>query len=258
VQGAWGGILCALLLAAPAAAERPLDAAATDQTESPFTVGPGRFLIETAAVAYTRDRSGGRTEETWSVLETTLRAGLLEGLDGEIFLQPYKRVDDRDGVGNLTLRAKLNAWGDAPEPWETSFGVLPFLEIPTGGDVGRRRVEGGVALPAAWRIGPAASLHGMLQVAAVRDAAGNDYDAQLQHTAELVVTPFGPPLGGLSPYLEYAGTAAVEGSADYVAQLATGLTLQLGADTAVDVGVILGLNEAAPTARTALNLTLRF
>lgn len=240
---------------------RPLDAAATDETESPYTVDAGHVQVESVLVGYARDESGGTGRDEWVALETLVRLGLTNVLDVGLQFAAYRRVEEAppspvsDGFGDLELRLKGNLWGNDPEPGQRTAAAWALaLTLPTGTDLSGDHVQGGVFLPAAWHAASWLDFQAMLQFDFVYDEDGRDYDADLVHSAEAIF-----PLGErFETYLEYLGVVGLEGSAPYRSQLGTGLTWLLGANAAIDAGAQAGLSDAAPIVTTRLNLTLRF
>ena len=100
----------------------------------PYTVDAGHLQVETVAVLYARDHyTAGGADITTSYLSlgsTTFRLGLLNNLDFGVTIPPHIRLRTRDrttgatttqsGLGDITLRAKLNLWGN--DGGSTAFG----------------------------------------------------------------------------------------------------------------------------------------
>jgi hypothetical protein len=98
---------------------RPLSTDRPDVTESPYTVDAGHFQVELSFFEYARD-NGGNVDE-WDVLPFNVKVGLTNNVDLELLVVPYVSVDvdnpfgggnDGSGFGPLTLRAKINLWGN--------------------------------------------------------------------------------------------------------------------------------------------------
>lgn len=240
---------------------RPLDAAATDVTESPYTVDAGHLQVESVLVGYARDESGGVGRNEWVALGTSLRLGLTNDLNAALQFAAYRRVEEAapspvsEGFGDLSVRLKGNLWGNDPEPGErTAAGWVVALTLPTGTELSGGHVQGGVFLPFAWHAASWVDTQAMLHFDFVYDETGRDYDTDLVHSAEAIF-----PLGErFETYLEYLGVVALEGSTPYRGQFGSGLTCLLGENAAIDVGAQAGLTGAAPVVTTSLTLTLRF
>ena len=105
--------------------------------------------------------------EGLAIAASNLKVGVLNNLDLQIIVETYnlQRTKDRDtgessrlsGFGDLTLRSKINLWGNDGGP--SALSVMPFVKLPTAGDdLGNGAVEGGVIFPFAMelpgRVGP--------------------------------------------------------------------------------------------------------
>ena len=76
--------------------------------------------------------------------------GITNTLDIQFVLESYVTekvmqggsTKKESGIGNITLRAKQNLWGN--DHGKTAMAILPFIYIPTGSN---SKVTGGVVLP---------------------------------------------------------------------------------------------------------------
>src|SRR5882762_3507586 len=109
-----------------------------DVTESPYTVDAGHVQAEFTLVEYTYDHGYGERTNGFSVLQANRKIGLLNNLDLQLVLNPYRNIltfgpslSHRDsGFGDAELRVKLNLWGNDGE--KTSSRVMPFVPFPAG------------------------------------------------------------------------------------------------------------------------------
>jgi hypothetical protein len=250
---AW--IAC-LATASAADFERELSADRPDATESPYTVEPGRFQVETSLWAFSRDREAGVETRTWSVAETNFKIGLAADHDLQLVLRPWVRESLRglgrgeaEGFGDIELRWKWNLWGNAGG--RTALGVMPFVSVPTRTAVSSGEWEGGVILtwatelPAGWGLG----VQG--EVDRGWDDASRRHEWDFLHT--LVIGRDLTERAGI--YLEYIGVA---GAHPYEASLSGGLTVAIGADLQLDLGGTYGLNDAAEDFSIFQGFTYRF
>jgi hypothetical protein len=226
---------------------RDLDTDRPDITESPITVDAGHFQAEFSFVDFTHDRTDGVTTDTLVVLPSNLKVGLLNNVDLQFVIDPYVNErtagrgasSRRDGLGDTQVRLKVNLLGNDGGP--VALGVMPFVKFPSATHgLGNDRYEGGLILPVKVKLPGEFDLAAMLEVAFIRDA-GDGYGTALLHTVNLEHKI----VGELSGYVEYAGTSFVGAGATYQAVVGTGLIYDLGKDAEVDVGVNVGLSDAA-------------
>src|SRR6266446_9436759 len=78
----------------PAQFLRALDTDGPGSTESPYTVDAGHFQVEMTLLACTYDRKSfhGVTQrsEEWGIASMLLKIGLLNQLDVQVLLEPYR------------------------------------------------------------------------------------------------------------------------------------------------------------------------
>ena len=243
------GLLLALL-ANPAFAARELTTDRPDTTESPFTVEAGRVQAELSFFEFSRDRANPEhanvSVEEWSLAPVNVRIGVTQNFDLHVIVEPqhHIRIVDRDarrtdtfsGVGDVTLRAKWNFWGNDGGP--SAFGLMPFVKLPTASSsIGNGRVEGGVILPVSFELPAGWGLAAMTEVDFVRNDANTGYDHKWVNTAS-----FDHKIhGDLDGFLELV--SQVGGAPVY--SFNGGLTYGIGEEMQLDAGVNLGLNRAA-------------
>lgn len=251
------------------AAPAPLREFTTDRpdtTESPFTVDAGHLQTETTLFGFTRshrDGQGVRTD-TYEVGTTELRIGLTPSIEANLFFQPYGRVvssdgsPDSEGPGDVTLRAKINLWGDdgVKEKGQTAFGLIPFVDIPTQpkNQVGDDRIGGGVILPLDVSLGGRFELGLNAGVDARRDDPARGYEAQVLLSVSLGcdwTEKFGT-------YYEIATVVNRRDPAGQIVNLDTGVTYKLGENLQLDAGVTLGATRAADQFSTFIGVSKRF
>lgn len=249
--------LLATLAAAQAADfQRELSADRPDTTESPFTVEPGRFQIESSLWAYGRDRTGGTETQAWTVAETNFKIGLAADHDLQFVVRPYVRESQRgfansdaEGFGDVEVRWKWNLWGN--DGGSSALGLMPFVSLPTQTAVSSGEWEGGAILtwatdlPGGWGLG----IQG--EVDRVWDEDSRRHEWDFLHS---IVT--GHDLTEtVAFYLEYFGVA---GAHPYEANLSAGLTWAIGSNLQLDLGGVYGLNDAAEDHSVFQGITFRF
>lgn len=224
-----------LLSPTPRAWMRELSTDRPDTTESPFTVDAGHVQVEMDAVSAERDE--GATEV--GVATTNLKLGLTTFADLQLILEPYQRSGGTTGIGDLTVRTKLNVWGNDGEG--TALAVMPFVSFATAtSGLGRGHTEGGVIIPLGLEAPLGFDLTTMLEL----DVAYHDD----HYGTDLIVTcSVGHDLvGDLGGYVEVASSTPLDGPEELELGLNGGLTLGIGEDVALDGGGRVGLTDAAP------------
>ncbi len=232
---------------------RPMSTDRPDATESPHTVDAGHFQVELSFAEYAR---GGGVDQ-FSVLPVNLKVGLTNRADLQLVVEPWVRLDADElgaveGFGDTQVRLKINLWGNDGGPF--ALAVMPFVQFPTGDDdLSTGRLEGGLIVPAAFELPAGFGLGVQAEVDFLRDAENADYGVAFVHTAALGRDISGP----LAGYIEYIGIASDDLGADYEAYGAAGLTLGASDDLQLDIGVNVGLTDAAADFVVFSGLSLR-
>ncbi len=240
----------------PRASRRELSADRPDATESPYPVDAGVVQIELGFVEFGYEEEDGVEVRSLSVAPVNLKLGLTRRVDLQLLFSPYERLDtdagpDADGLGSFGVRSKINLWG--LEGGRSAGALLPYVVFPTGdGDVSTSRIEGGLVVPVAFSLGGGWDLGVQAEIGFEHDGSG--YDTFISHTAVL-----GHDIvGDLAGYLEYIGEANLD-AGRYSPSLSGGLTYGLSADTQLDFGVVVGLdNPRTQDVRVFAGVTLRF
>jgi manganese/zinc/iron transport system permease protein len=263
--------LLVALVGAPAAAFghdaplRPLSTDRPDRTESPYTVDAGHVQLEMDAASLADDDADGVDARTIGLAAMNWKYGLSSRLDVQFVIPLYvrerirvsmpgggveatERVDE--GIGDVTLRLKWNAWGNDGGP--TAFGVMPYLTVPTADDAGDD-VVAGLILPLAVDLRPGWGLGTMLQLDWLPDADGDG-----RHVDVVLSSAVGRDLtDALGAFVELFLVASPEAGGSATATGNAGITLAAGPNVQFDAGVNLGLTESADDRVLFLGLTLR-
>ncbi|TRW17537.1 transporter [Glacieibacterium frigidum] len=251
----------ALIGAAPLFAAEPARRDFTtdrpDTTESPFTVEPGHFQVETTLFGYALGkREDGARPRSYEFATTNVRFGVTSALEIDVGIAPYGIFDPgtgprRQGVGAIELRPKLNLWGDDGGP--TALALLPFVSIPLdpGSGVGPDDVEYGVLVPLALDFGGGLGLGLNGGVVARRPDADRGYRAFGIATASLSVD-WSDTVGS------YFEAAAEIGDGQASTSLNTGITWQARDDLQFDTGVQVGVSGDADRFAPFVGVSLRF
>jgi hypothetical protein len=226
-----------------------------DKTESPFTVDKGHFQTETDLVSWTRDRSGSRLLQAWSIMPTNIKFGLTNRIDLQVISEPVtvERVRE-DGVaattrgfGTVTGRVKVNMWGN--DGGRTAFAVMPF--VTTTPTVRHAPVEGGVILPLGIDLGRGWNLGLMAELDAVA------IEGTRKHKGVLVtsITTSHGITERTGFYVELFREAA---RSPVITTADAGLTFGVTPNIQFDAGVNVGMSRAADGVNPFAGLSIRF
>ena len=252
-----------LLNPTPETAMRELSPDRPDKTESPYTVDAGHFQLEMDFVTFTQDTSDGVRTETWNVAPVNLKVGVLNQVDAQFVFDNYMYVRTTDhathstttqsGVGDLTMRLKINLWGDDNGP--TAFGLLPFVKIPTSTDhLGDNSVEGGMILPLAVKLPGDWDLGTEVAASEMRN------DTSPGHHAEFIqsVTLDHGIVGKLSGYCEFFSDISTTGGPGWIGTVDVGLEYLVTENVQLDCGCNIGVTRAADDVNAFTGVTVRF
>lgn len=252
-----------LLNPVPDSQLRELSTDRPDKTESPYTVDAGRFQIEMDVFNYAHDKTRQTRLDRYSVATTNVKVGLLPNLDFQMVLETYTHertkdrltgaVQRRSGFGDVTLRAKLNLWGNDGGP--TALAVMPFVKFPTNQDnLGNDAVEGGfifplaVELPWGWRMGVQTEFD-----------ISRDADERGYHPEFINSITFGHDIiGNLGGYVEFFSLVSTDNASPWIGTVDLGLTYQLTKHIQLDAGVNIGVTGAADDVNPFVGTSFRF
>ena len=255
-----------LFRATPKALMRDFATDRPDKTESPYTVDAGRVQVEMDMLSYSHDRT--RTaglDETitgMAVSPLNVKLGLRHDMDLHFVIEPHVRERTRvasaggistqrwTGAGDLTMRLKVNAWGN--DGGRTALAVMPFVSLARAETGERRQLAAGVILPLAVDLGGGWGFGTMAEFDVEKHATAAPY-----HVNGVLSATIGRELSGrLNAYTELW---ALEGAfTDFTATWDAGLTFALLPDVQLDGGLNVGLTRAADVANPFLGLTFRF
>lgn len=234
-----------------------------DKTESAYTVDAGHFQVEMDLLAYTYDRSKHEKVEGLAIAASNLKVGVLNNLDLQIIVETYnlQRTKDRDtgessrlsGFGDVTLRSKINLWGNDGGP--SALSVMPFVKLPTAGDdLGNGAVEGGVIFPFAMELPAEWGLGAQIEIDHSRDSSGSGYHQEFSNTVA-VSHDLGEKLGF---YVELFNSVSNERHSAWIATFDFGFTYAVTRDIQLDAGMNIGLTDAADDFNPFIGLSMRY
>ena len=234
-----------------------------DKTESAYTVDAGHFQVEMDLLAYTYDRSKHEKVDGLAIAASNLKVGVLNNLDLQIIVETYnlQRTKDRDtgessrlsGFGDVTLRSKINLWGNDGGP--SALSVMPFVKLPTAGDdLGNGAVEGGVIFPFAMELPAEWGLGAQIEIDHLRDSSGSSYHQEFSNTVA-VSHDLGEKLGF---YVELFNSVSNERHSAWIATFDFGFTYAVTRDIQLDAGMNIGLTDAADDFNPFIGLSMRY
>ena len=240
---------------------RDLSTDRPDKTESPYTVDAGHYQIETDLAIVSSDKSDQGIRTTWtSLLVSNLKVGLTNGIDLQAIISPSisQRVETPDGTdrtygrGDTLIRMKFNLIGNDGGDW--ALGVMPFAQIPSHtNELGSDRVEGGVIMPVAISLPGEWDLGTMAQF----NWAKNAEDDQMHGEYVGTLTIGHNIWGDLAGYLEFFSQNSDESGAKWVATVDTGLTYGATPNVQLDMGINVGVTEAADDLNPFVGISAR-
>lgn len=240
---------------------RELSTDRPDKTESPYTVDAGHFQVELDAVNYTYDRStqsGVLTSNGASVFVPNLKWGLTTNSDIQLIVESFRwSQTDQDGqksqstsFGNTTLRYKYNFLGNDSGP--VALAIMPYLEFPTSGQ-DPKDVQGGLIFPVAIALPFDIGMGMMFQWDLVRNEQSAGYHPNWVSS----ITFSRDLLGDLGGYVELFSEASAEAGSAWVSTFDFGFTYGLNPNTQLDLGMNIGLTEAADDLNPFVGITWR-
>lgn len=249
---------------------RPLSTDRPDTTESPFTVDAGHFQLEMSFfdLAYGRSSQDDQPMRALSVAPMLIKCGVLDNLDVQLGIDPWSEEWNRDGTagngfGDMMLRVKLNLWGNDSfaEPGDTSFGIMPYATFPTADSNldDDTHFAWGLIAPLSVKLPGGCQAGGMaeLDFTPANDAIGASGTTVSLLTSATVSFPV-PVIEDLSMFVEYAGTAALNGDAQYAGYFDTGFTFLTNPNTQWDGGIRVGVTDGADEFAFFAGLSLRW
>ena len=228
-----------------------------DGTESPTTVDAGHIQIETSLIDYSENHFEGTDFEALTTAATNVRVGLFNNLELQIVFDVYAHEQtqalgikqEAEGFSDITLRPKLNLWGN--DSGSSALAIMPFVKIPTDTELSNGEIEGGLIIPFGMELTDRVGLGLMAEIDWVYDADHDDYDTEVIHTAVIGFDA----TQTIGIYLEYIG---VVGPDDYQPFFSGGATLALTENLVFDFGAVIGLNDAANDLNIFSGFTVRF
>ncbi len=157
-----------------------------DITESAYTVDAGHFQFETDLFKTDHSSNDGIKTIQNQYNAFNLKSGITNTLDIQFVLESYvtekiiqgSSTNRESGIGNITLRAKQNLWGN--DHGKTAMAILPFIYIPTNSN---SKVSGGVIFPFALALSDDWDFGTELEIDLKDNQSGSGYHINLLASA---------------------------------------------------------------------------
>ncbi|HPX49765.1 MAG TPA: transporter [Deltaproteobacteria bacterium] len=240
------------------------------RAKSPFTVGPGRFQVETSVFSYLWDDNHFKRERI-SIGDTTLRVGFAKNLEAGVTIEPLiwqwlkngVREDDF-GLGDTEFRLKYHVYGpNYPQTMlpqgESALAVAPFFTLPTGtDDFGLDRMSFGVEVPIYFNVGGPFTVGLTPGIAYIPegDVFGDEDDEYIRVSNALAL--FYPFQSDLAGFVEFFARARTEEWSDWEGSMDGGILYQLTHEVQLNASLSFGLTDEAPDFTTQFGFAWRF
>lgn len=130
-----------------------------DVTESPYTVDAGHIQIESDLLRYKSSGTPDDFNRQYLFAPFTGKVGLTQSIDFqvtfEIYRLEYHKSDSEPkehhgNYGSLSLRLKRNVIGN--DSGKFALAVMPYIKMPANAFFEHHKAEGGIIIPAQWKI----------------------------------------------------------------------------------------------------------
>lgn len=250
----------------PADAMRSFSTDRPTKSNVPWTVDAGHYQLETdlGVYSYNHARTPPVNTRIWTVLDPTVKAGLTDRVELDLFfagLYTNIHVRDRatgatqqvDGYGDMTLRTKINLWGN--EGGASAFTLIPLVKFPTNsGGVGNDATEYGVIAPLALSAPYDVTVLLVPEFDSLRNSSNvrhHGHYAQIVNLSRKIID-------GVTGFIEFYADAGTERGEKTFYTLDLAAAWVLLPNLQLDIGSNIGLNEAAPTIQAYIGLAARF
>lgn len=230
------------------------------------TIDAGHFEIEADFANYATSSSNGATPRNFQTLDPTLKLGLTNWMDVEVQFNGLQHVESFDatspfnfqnvtGFGDVFLRTKINLFGNDSGPM--GFALIPYVKLPSSSNplISNGAVEGGLIAPFALRPGDFIVTL-MTEIDDLKSLTGNNRYANFVNLVS-VSHPV-PGTDGINAMVELYSSAGTDPATAPIYTLDFGMNFRLNQHVILDVGLNLGLNNAAPKAQVYTGISARF
>lgn len=231
-----------------------IDTDRPSRTDNQVTVPKGLSQLEFEVASYTHSRA--RADQL-SIGAFEARLGLSDRSDLQVQFAPFvserpgggKSPATTDGIGDTTVRLKLNLLGDDSDA--SGVAVLPYVKIPTAVN-GNGKVEGGLLFPMQLMIAKDTSLD--FEVGGSSKRTDDTNDNVFQFVSSYALTQkFGEKL---QAYLEFYSES--QPHTEWNATVDTGAAYLIDDNNQVDAGINVGVSPTADPFNPFVGYSVRF
>jgi hypothetical protein len=240
---------------------RTLNTDRPTKSNSPVTVDAGHFQIESDLFNYTHSNAGGVTTRLYTTLDPVLKLGVTDHIDLEVQFGGYNWLQTavpgagtfrQSGAGDLTLRAKVNLFGNESGP---ALALIPYVKVPTAAQgIGNGHTEGGVIAPFTYPLPYDFTLLIEPEVDVLKNYA--DAGHHFNYTQLINIShPVGPKV---TVYGELYSALGTDARTPPVYTLDAAVAWTVSDTLQLDAGANIGLNRAAPNLQLYTGISKRF
>jgi hypothetical protein len=229
------------------------------------TVDAGHVEVEMDSFNETYSKYLGVTTHSIQALDPNVRIGVTNWAEFEIQFNGLQSSQSRDsasgarvaqgaGFGDVVLRTKMNLFGNDDGP--VGLAIIPYVKLPSSAPViSNGAVEGGLIVPLDLRLPQDYLVTLMTEVDALKD----DQNHREANFVNLVgVSHPLPGIEGANAMVELFSSVGADRATPPIYTLDLGMNFLVDKHTFLDVGLNLGLNNAAPKAQIYTGISVRF
>jgi Putative MetA-pathway of phenol degradation len=158
------------------------------------------------------------------------------------------------GFGDVVLRTKMNLFGNDEGP--VGLAIIPYVQVPSSAPViSNGAIQGGLIVPLALRLPQDYLVTLMTEVDALKDVL-NHREANFVNL--IGVTHPIPGIQGANAMVELFSSVGADRASPPIYTFDLGMNYLLDKHTYLDVGLNLGLNNAAPKVQIYTGISVRF
>jgi Putative MetA-pathway of phenol degradation len=229
------------------------------------TIDAGHFEVEMDTISYTYSMYLGIATHSVQALDPNFKIGVTNWADVEIQFNGLQSsrsldavsaatLDNGAGVGDFVLRAKMNLIGNDAGP--VGLAIIPYVKLPSSAPIiSNGVVEGGLIAPLALRLPQDYLVTLMTEVDALKDSA-NRREANFVNL--IGVSHPVPGIEGSNATVELYSAVGGDRAAPPIYTFDLGINFRVDKHTILDIGLNLGLNNAAPKLQIYTGISARF
>ena len=242
----------------PASALRAFNTDRPTKSNVATTVDAGHVQYESDLVIHTHSNVGGVSTRLVTAIDPVLKVGLTNRTDLEVQFGGYQWLSGNQagiaarGAGDLTIRAKINLFGNEGG---AAVALIPYVKLPTAaGGLGNGHTEGGVIAPISVPLPLGFTLLLGAEVDVLRNAADAGHHFNFTQLANI-----SHPIGGkLNVYAEFYSMVGVDHRTPPVYTFDAAATYAVTDALQLDIGANIGLNRNAPNLQIYTGIGQRF